>query len=111
MLSKNFPIPSNEVNKVITFSHFLPRFDLLPSRQYLFIKTLPKCSGSEHIDTYIRNIGSSLHLFGHTHIDANKTIQDVHYIQNAFGYPSERRGWKKNQIGDGFKPLLLYSIE
>ncbi len=75
---------------VISFSHFLPRQELLPSREWLKFKALPQVSGSLAIDEQIRQINSKLHIFGHSHINWDVTIDGVRYVQNALSYPRER---------------------
>lgn len=76
--------------KVISFSHFLPRQELLPSREWLKFKALPKVSGCIGLDRQIRAIKSTTHIFGHSHINWDVTIDGVRYIQNALSYPRER---------------------
>jgi len=75
--------------KVLTFSHFLPRPELLPARNHILLKQLIKVCGHSELDRLVRSIGSSVHLFGHTHISRDMTVQDVRYIQNPRGYPRE----------------------
>lgn len=75
---------------VISFSHFLPRRDLLPPVKYLRFKGLPKVAGAASLERQIRAIRSSVHVFGHSHINCDKLIDDVRYVQNALSYPNER---------------------
>ncbi len=75
---------------VISFSHFLPRRDLLPSREYLRFKNLPKVSGSARLEDQIRALKSIVHVFGHSHINTDRVIDGVRYINNALLYPRER---------------------
>jgi len=78
---------------VITFSHFLPRRELLPPRKVLFVKYLPKVAGTKRLDEMLRQIGSRIHVFGHSHINWDQTISGVRYVQLALRYPSERKQW------------------
>lgn len=75
---------------VISFSHFLPRRDLLPPREYLRFKNLPKVSGCAPLDGQIRRLKSSVHVFGHSHINTDRVIDGVRYVNNALLYPGER---------------------
>jgi Icc-related predicted phosphoesterase len=69
---------------VITFSHFVPRPELVPPVRYLRFKGLPLVAGSTGIEAQIRRIGSRVHVFGHTHIPKDEVIDDVRYVQNDF---------------------------
>eukprot|EP01118_Nematostelium_gracile_P014642 TRINITY_DN575_c0_g1_i1.p1 TRINITY_DN575_c0_g1~~TRINITY_DN575_c0_g1_i1.p1 ORF type:complete len:236 (+),score=41.43 TRINITY_DN575_c0_g1_i1:71-709(+) len=82
-----------DTHSIITFSHFLPRRDCLPKRERLFVKYLPKVCGTFRLDEQIREIGSKIHLFGHTHIEWDKTVDGVRYVQRSLRYPSERKSW------------------
>lgn len=77
---------------VITFSHFLPRRDLLPSKVHLRFKGLPKVSGCAPLDAQIRRLKSTTHVFGHSHINTDRVIDGVRYVNNALRYPNERAG-------------------
>lgn len=76
---------------VISFSHFVPRPDLLPPADKLHFKGLPRVAGSTLLERQIRSIASQVHVFGHTHINRDAVVEGVWYVQNALGYPRERR--------------------
>jgi len=76
---------------VITFSHFLPRSDLLPPREYLRITWLANVSVCAALDNQIRALSSTIHVCGHTHISFDRVVDDVRYVQNAVRYPKERK--------------------
>lgn len=80
----------NYVGNVISFSHFLPRLDLLPPSNYLTFKGLPKVAGSSLLEKQVRALGSKLHIFGHSHINFDIQIDGIRYVQNALSYPRER---------------------
>ena len=75
---------------VISFSHFLPRRDLLPETNFLRFKGLPKVAGSDSLERQIRELGSQIHAFGHSHINCDRVIEGIRYVQNAVLYPKER---------------------
>ncbi len=75
---------------VISFSHFLPRLDLLPPREFLFFKALPEVAGSLHLEPQIRQIQSIIHVFGHSHIPRDVLIHGVRYVQNPLASPRWR---------------------
>jgi hypothetical protein len=76
---------SNEKYHVITYSHFLPRPELYRGNSALW-----HVMGSERIDVDARRWKSSVHVFGHSHLNVDRRIDGVRYIQCALGYPHER---------------------
>lgn len=76
---------------VITFSHFIPRSDLLPPREYLRVKWLESVSICAALDNQIRQLRSSVHVCGHTHTTIDRVVGGVRYVQNPVRYPKERR--------------------
>ncbi|GAV11586.1 metallophosphoesterase [Paenibacillus sp. NAIST15-1] len=75
---------------IISFSHFLPRIDLMPyniptSKQFLY-----PVLGSVLLDKQIRELGSDLHIYGHSHINRKIWKDGILYINNAYGYPYEK---------------------
>jgi hypothetical protein len=76
---------------VITFSHFIPRADLLPPQQYMRFSWLPHVSICAALDGQIRKLESRVHVCGHTHTTIDKVIEGVRYVQNPVRYPKERR--------------------
>jgi predicted phosphodiesterase len=75
---------------VISFSHFLPRRDLLPAVERLRFKGLPKVAGCAALDTQIRSLNARIHVFGHSHISCDCVIDGVRYVQHPLRYPRER---------------------
>lgn len=86
----NDPVPTIGSGTVITFSHFLPRIDVMPHRIPDRRRFLYPVLGSSLLDRQIRRIGATIHLYGHSHVNNQTTIDGVTYINNAFGYPIER---------------------
>ena len=75
--------------QVITFSHFLPRLDLIPAfvpRQH---RVLDPVLGSVLLERQLRRFNSTIHVYGHSHINRSIRINGVMYVNNAFGYPAE----------------------
>lgn len=74
--------------QVVTFSHFVPRPDLLlRSERWAFLDPV---MGSIELDLQIRAIGSSMHVFGHSHRQVTLERDGVLYLNRALGYPTER---------------------
>ena len=106
-------------DKVLSFSHFLPRLELIPEKRMLFYPRLAQASGSEflrkRVDTLKARVneGNLTHAFGHTHFGWNQTLDGVRYVQAALATPSE---WSKRprslEIGEftnlSEEPLCVY---
>ena len=78
-------------DKVITYSHFLPRIDLMPDFIPCAGKLLYPILGSAQLDRQLRNLNAQIHVYGHSHVNRQVKIDGVSYINNAFGSPSETR--------------------
>jgi len=76
---------------VITFSHFLPRIDLMPEYIPAKIRSLYPVFGTIQLELQLRVLNSRIHIYGHSHFNRNVNIDGVSYINNAFGYPNETR--------------------
>lgn len=87
----NREISINGATKVITFSHFLPRIDLVPSHVSLRHRLLDPVLGSTRLEQQLRKLGSSIHIYGHSHINRRVSFDGVTYVNNALGYPGEER--------------------
>ncbi|HEX5435097.1 MAG TPA: metallophosphoesterase, partial [Candidatus Angelobacter sp.] len=73
---------------IISFSHFVPRTDLLPANS-AGANFLRPVLGCHSIESQIRKLGSSIHVYGHYHVNNRRELNGVTYINNAFGYPRE----------------------
>jgi Icc-related predicted phosphoesterase len=82
---------SRGARKVITFSHFLPRIDLVPAFVSARNRRLDPVLGSTRLERQLRELNSSIHVYGHSHINRSASIDGVTYVNNAFGYPGEGR--------------------
>ena len=69
-----------------SFSHFLPRLDLLPPRDRLLYKELGRVCCSGGLERQLRRLGSDVHVFGHTHINWDKVHNGVRYVQHPLKY-------------------------
>lgn len=90
LIDLNLPRIKRYDGTVISFSHFLPRIELLPTKEKLKFKGLPKVAGCRLIESQIRELKSIIHVFGHSHINRDCNIEGVRYVQNALSYPRER---------------------
>lgn len=103
---------SSSAPLLLTFSHFLPRIELLPEKRYLSLPTLHSCVGSTYLETRLRqlrrrscihddddtddtntanNMGDSdhLHAFGHSHLAWDQCIEGIRYVHVPLAYPRE----------------------
>jgi predicted phosphodiesterase len=69
---------------VITFSHFLPRRELLPTIEKLSFKGLPLVAGTPALDRQVREVSGATHVFGHSHIRFDRVIDGVRYVHHPF---------------------------
>ncbi len=94
-LALNRPRARRYDGPVVTFSHFLPRPELLPRVQYLRFRGLPLVAGSLGLEDQLRAAGSQVHVFGHTHIPWDQVLDGVRYLHHPFrpGGPPLRLVW------------------
>jgi len=76
---------------VITYSHFLPRIDLMPEFIPCASRVVYPILGSATLEQQLRKLRPNIHVYGHSHVNRRVEIDGVSYINNAFGYPSETR--------------------
>ncbi len=85
-------------SKVITYSHFLPRIDLMPEFIPSAHRILYPVLGSAQLERQLRQFNPGIHVYGHSHVNRQVKIDGVLYVNNAFGYPSETRITSKRLI-------------
>ncbi len=88
-MGKNTPFLDNRNKTLISFSHFLPRIDVMPAFIPPSKRTLYPVLGSALLDQQVRKLDANIHVYGHSHVNRKITIDNICYINNAFGYPSE----------------------
>lgn len=102
---------------VISFSHFLPRRELIfgiPLPRWL--GKLPgdphpafnfsRVAGCRRLDAQIRRLGSKIHVYGHQHRNRFRQIEGVTYISHCLGYPRERENGHIRGLDRG--PRLIW---
>ncbi|MET0498365.1 MAG: metallophosphoesterase, partial [Steroidobacteraceae bacterium] len=90
-LAMNAEQAPDGAGKIITFSHFMPRIDLMPATVPPEKQLLYPILGSTQLDRQLRKLRSTVHVYGHSHVNRRLQIDGVTYINNAFGYPQEER--------------------
>jgi predicted phosphodiesterase len=74
---------------LISFSHFLPRIDLMPGYIPQRSRLLYPVLGSTRLELQIRRLKPAIHVYGHSHVNRRVRLDDTVYINNALGYPHE----------------------
>lgn len=102
---------------VISFSHFLPRQELIFGSDFnrsLLAKmfdphpefNFTRVAGSLRIHDQIRRLGSQVHVYGHQHRNRVRELDGVTYVSHCMGYPRERQmGFVK---ADAREPRCLW---
>jgi len=111
-------VPEPCQGPVITFSHFLPRSELMFWTDEEFAATglsrvdpqprfnFSRVAGCRGLDAQIRSLGSTLHVYGHQHRNRDRLIEGVRYVSHCLGYPREREQGRVRGVGNG--PLLIW---
>lgn len=88
----------NEV--IISFSHFVPRIDLMPDYIPARYRYVYPVLGSAALDRQARQLQARrhLHVYGHSHVNRGVTVDNIEYTNNAFGYPSEQNISRKKLL-------------
>lgn len=76
---------------VISFSHFLPRIDLMPAIIPPAKRLVYPVLGTTRLEDQIRRLAPRIHVYGHSHVNMRTEKDGITYINNAFGYPDEQR--------------------
>ena len=84
------------VSTTLTFSHFMPRIDIMPEFIPAVHQQVYPVLGCNQLDNQLRQLASDIHVYGHSHVNRDETIEGVRYINNAFAAPSESRIARKS---------------
>jgi hypothetical protein len=102
---------------VISFSHFLPRRDLIfsteaeraalgwPLRDPHPRFNFSRVAGSAGIEAQIRRLGSTTHVYGHQHRNRDRVVDGVRYVSHCLGYPAERG---RRAVPPPFAPITVW---
>ncbi len=110
-------IPPKPEAPVVTFSHFLPRQELIfpdnftPDHHSVHDRfpqfNFSRVAGCWQLDHQLREAAATLHFYGHQHRNRDRIIEGVRYISHCLGYPAER-----DYLGVGtVAPLLIWDTE
>jgi predicted phosphodiesterase len=90
-LRLNVPALRPHRGTVLSFSHFLPRIDVLPKELDASHRMLFPVMGTARLEKQIRELQPSVHVYGHSHLNRHVTLDGIAYVNNAFGYPGEEK--------------------
>ena len=88
-LKLNIPKLDISNKTVISFSHFLPRIDVMPAGIPEKRRNVYPVLGSAALGVQVQQLNPSIHVYGHSHVNQAIELDDIHYVNNAFAYPSE----------------------
>ncbi len=105
----------NSDETVISFSHFLPRLDLIFStteEDQAFggdiVDGFPpfnfsRVAGTSLLDEQIRLLQSRIHLYGHQHRNRYRITEGIRYVSHCLGYGRERENQALRHIEGGLR--------
>jgi len=76
---------------VISFSHFLPRIDVMPDQIPSKRRIVYPVLGSTALGEQIASLAPTIHIYGHSHVNRSIELDATRFVNNAFAYPSEDR--------------------
>ena len=88
-LEKNLDYLKVQNKTVISFSHFLPRIDIMPSYIPKRLHYIYPVLGTNLLLQQLRVLKPNIHIYGHSHVNRSVKKENIRYINNAFGYPNE----------------------
>jgi len=97
-LEMNLPVLQQTNEVVISYSHFVPRIDLMPNRIPIEKRNIYPVLGSESLGSQVEQLKPDVHVYGHSHVNHAMKIGGIHYVNNAFGNPSENRIARKRLL-------------
>ena len=83
---------------VISFSHFLPRLDVMPAAIPEHRRKVYPVLGSARLDHQIRKLQPAIHVYGHSHVNQAIEIDGIRYMNNAYATPKEARIARKELV-------------
>lgn len=75
--------------KVVSFSHFVPRKDLMSVATSLLTRRLIPVLGSALLGEQVAYLRPDVHVFGHSHVNRKVHKHKTLFVNNALGYPRE----------------------
>lgn len=76
---------------IVSFSHFLPSTGIMPPSVSDRVRQLFPVLGTTQLEQQVLQLRSTIHVYGHSHLNRRVLRDGVLYVNNAFGYPHETR--------------------
>jgi predicted phosphodiesterase len=101
-LNKSYLPQVEKALSVITFSHFLPRQELIFSTSTERQQVRPgardphpgfnfsRVAGTSLLDEQVREFGAHVHIYGHQHRNRDRHLNGIRYVSHCLGYRRER---------------------
>jgi hypothetical protein len=90
-LEQNLPLPPSNGKLLISYSHFLPRIDVMPARIPRESRRVYPVLGSNGLGNQVMRLQPAIHIYGHSHINQSIDLDGIKFVNNAFAYPGETR--------------------
>lgn len=88
---RNIPLLDTKNKTVISFSHFLPRIDVMPERIPQDRRRVYPVLGSTALGEQLKQLQPDVHVYGHSHVNQSIELDNIRFVNNAFAYPGESR--------------------
>lgn len=83
---------------LISFSHFLPRLDVMPAQIPEHRRRVYPVLGSDQLGRQVERLRPDIHVYGHSHVNQSVRLDGTCFINNAFAYPDEERIARKQLV-------------
>jgi Icc-related predicted phosphoesterase len=88
----------SEREVIVSYSHFLPRIDVMPDRIPLEKRFIYPVLGSQALGEQVKVLKPAVHVYGHSHVNRRVELDGTLYVNNAFAYPHETRIARKELV-------------
>jgi Icc-related predicted phosphoesterase len=88
----------NDDEIIVSFSHFLPRIDVVSKVVSGRYRYLFPVLGTTRLEQQLRELRSKVHVYGHSHLNRRLEIGGTLYVNNAYGYPHETQITRKKLL-------------
>ncbi|HET7795385.1 MAG TPA: metallophosphoesterase [Rhizobacter sp.] len=88
----------SEREVIVSYSHFLPRIDVMPDRIPPEKRIIYPVLGSTALGEQVKALKPAVHVYGHSHVNRRIELDGTLYVNNAFAYPHETRIARKELV-------------